>query len=50
MKTKTIEQELFELEIPELYQLLDMEHNEAIKELIEKYIRIKKENKNVFKY
>lgn len=41
---KTIEQELFELEIPELQQLLDVEYNEAIKEIIKKYIKIKKEN------
>ena len=40
---KTIEQELFELEIPELYQLLDVEQNETIKEIIKKYIKIKGE-------
>ena len=42
---KTVEQELYELDLPQLYQLADIVTDEENKEKILKTIRIKKEGK-----
>lgn len=42
---KTVEQELYELELPQLYQLLEVVTDEENKSKIEKMIRIKGETK-----
>lgn len=42
---KTVEQELYELEIPQLYQLLNVVTDKETINMINKMIKIKKEGK-----